>query len=34
MTMKVENTFDVYQFAAHHPGIAAQYQTREFREVQ
>jgi hypothetical protein len=34
MTMRVENTFDAYQFAAHHPSIAEKYQTREFREVQ
>ncbi len=33
MTMEVTRKLDVYQFAAHHPEIANQYQTRTFREA-
>lgn len=33
MAMRVENSFDPYQFAAHHPEIATKYQTRSFREA-
>lgn len=33
MTMEVKQRLDVYQFAAHHPDIAAKYQTRDFREA-
>lgn len=33
LTTEVRSRLDVYQFAAHHPEIAAQYQTRDFREA-
>jgi hypothetical protein len=33
MTTSVDTRLDVYQFAAHHPDIAAMYQTRDFREA-
>lgn len=33
LTTEVKQRLDVYQFAAHHPDIAAQYQTRDFREA-
>lgn len=33
MTMEVKQRLDAYQFAAHHPEIAARYQTRDFREA-
>jgi hypothetical protein len=33
MTTSVDTRLDVYQFAAHHPDIAALYQTRDFREA-
>ena len=33
LTMEVKQRLDAYQFAAHHPEIAAKYQTRDFREA-
>ena len=33
MTYEMVARLDVYQFAAHHPEIAAKYQTRDFKEV-
>lgn len=33
MTYEMVPRLDVYQFAAHHPEIAAKYQTRDFKEV-
>lgn len=33
MTTEVRSRLDVYQFAAHHPDVAARYQTRDFKEA-
>jgi hypothetical protein len=33
MTYEMTPRLDIYQFAAHHPEIAAKYQTRDFKEA-